>query len=597
MKLNKLFAVFLLSAVILFPSLAFSQGKFAYVYSISSDSFNPLKGEESKIVIYTVETVNIQIRIYDAKDRLVREYRKYTNLKEGYHTYSWDGRTAEGKAVTPGVYRFNITYEGVNEAYVYTEDQFVNIVEEKVYDIPTIPESIITAPGGPSPFNVKVSGISRTRVESGDYATREDDIYERFNMDITADYGSNVSANADLEYQSSPIAGAKELDINSAFISHAYGNLKTELFYKRYTGFYDTPLRLFASYRADRDRAGVKMNLDMKRTAIEGMYHKLNDSPVDESGGMLRVERNVASGLKMGLSSVNRFTSDALDYCVGIDGMLDLGRLTVKGEFAQAKEDQLDVSDNAWRAEVEIPFNCLTLGGAYQDIGEDFISYYSDVPHGSDTKGYESSVSLRPVHKGNFIRSSNYTVSYESMNNHFENDEQNTLSGRVHLLFYKDVSTLVSYTYNDMETSDTNSLFVTLGMRPLAKLYTNFRLINLDNDIYSNTSFRGRGEYDLSQGWTGISQLEFSKRKVTIVNEEQEYDLLSVVGGAEKEITENLVAYGHIRFTDGEDLTETSIFLKMDYNVLSYITASASYGSFTAYEQQERFFGEMQVKF
>ncbi len=595
-KKNIYKTIFTAGIVLLLLPMVFAAGRFAYIDHLSKNSFSAKTGETSKIYIYAVEPVNIQIKIYDSKDRLIREFPVQKKLLQGYHHYTWNGKTADGKILPAGVYKYEVTFWSTKGDYAYSEEDFISIAEDTISAIPPMPKKIIKGAYKPLPFETEFRGISDTRVESGDDSTRDDDIYERFKMDFRGKYKQNILSDLSLEYQSSPISGAKELDLRSAGAGYAYKRLKTDFFYKKYVGFYDTPLRLFASYKANRDRSGARVRGNFADTSFEVMYHKLN--AIDEAGAMLRLEQGLGKGIYLGVSSVNRLFGNSNNYIMGVDASLEYRSLMLKGEFAYAKETDLDVADNAWRGEISIPYRSLKFGAAYQNIGKDFIGYYSDVPHSQDSMGYEVNVSFRPAIKNNnYIRSTNITVAFDNFDNHFKNDLKKTINTKLHMSFKKDISTLVSYSVTDSVTNDSASGFINIGYGRRERFNTRLRVTILDSDEYKNTSVKGAGEYLFVPGLKGKGELEYSKRELSVLGIEQDYDVMSMMAGISKELLQALELYGQVRVSRQESKSLNSIYLNLRYKVVSDITALISYGSFSSLEQQERLFGQMRVKF
>jgi flagellar hook assembly protein FlgD len=71
---------------------------------------NPFTGQTEILFRLSSETA-VALRIFDASGRLVRTLVDGV-LAAGEHGASWDGRTEEGRAVSPGIYFYAFQAEG-----------------------------------------------------------------------------------------------------------------------------------------------------------------------------------------------------------------------------------------------------------------------------------------------------------------------------------------------------------------------------------------------------------------------------------------------------------------------------------------------------
>ena len=212
--------------------------------------------------------------------------------------------------------------------------------------------------------------------------------------------------------------------------------------------------------------------------------------------------------------------------------------------------------------------------------------------------GYEVNVSFRPAIKNNnYIRSTNITVAFDNFDNHFKNDLKKTINTKLHMSFKKDISTLVSYSVTDSVTNDSASGFINIGYGRGERFNTRLRVTMLDSNEYKNTSVKGAGEYLFVPGLKGKGELEYSKRELSVLGIEQDYDVMSMMAGISKELLRALELYGQVRVSRQESKSLNSIYLNLRYKVVSDVTALVSYGSSSSLEQQERLFGQMRVKF
>jgi flagellar hook assembly protein FlgD len=74
---------------------------------ISPNPFNP----DTNILCYLPEAAQTEIRIYNLKGQLVKQIVK-DQLPAGRHSFAWNGRDADNRAVASGVYFFRISANG-----------------------------------------------------------------------------------------------------------------------------------------------------------------------------------------------------------------------------------------------------------------------------------------------------------------------------------------------------------------------------------------------------------------------------------------------------------------------------------------------------
>lgn len=81
--------------------------------SHAPDRIEPEAGEAARVRFHLTAPSRVTLRIYDARDRLVREITTPESLPEGDQTLEWDGRDGEGRVVPPEAYSY--TLEAVGE--------------------------------------------------------------------------------------------------------------------------------------------------------------------------------------------------------------------------------------------------------------------------------------------------------------------------------------------------------------------------------------------------------------------------------------------------------------------------------------------------
>jgi hypothetical protein len=511
--------------------------------------------------------------------------------------YKWDGKDATGKIVPAGVYKYVVYISNIDNAYTYTEEAYVSVVDFYIKDIPPVVEEISYEEPETLFVKTELHGVSETQFDSTAQDTRSVPFYQNLKLKFRSQFGSNIKSGLDLDLQSAPIKGVDSVYMDNLFVDYNYKNINI--------GFYNTPLRLFSSYKAPRDRLGLVSDYKYKNFYSQLIFHNANVENKLENGIILRLEQKLGSIVKFGLSSVNQLRENGSNIVLGIDSDLNISKINLNTEIARSEDTQMQKKDLAYRIETSIPVSLLRFNFNYQDIGQEFIYYYSDIPHGTDSKGYELKLgfSTKPSEK-NFLRLFGMNVGYENYNNHFENSPTKTISANMMFDLKNNLNTFVAYSVTDSSTTagmfKTESSFVNMKYKISNRIDSSFWVMLLNGDTYKNTSIRLGMNYILNHDMKIVTELSNSQRTLVLLNKKQEYNINSIMLGDEYTIFKNINLYTHIRFSQQTGTENKNMFggyLSVKYELLKNISLTASYGSYTDLENQNRFFIQCKAVF
>jgi len=581
----------------------YPQGKIAYIDSLSDLSFVPSAGETNTINIYVIDRANIKIQVFNQSNRIVYEFPIYLDVREGMKQYKWDGKDSNGKIVPPGVYKYVVTFSDIKNTYSYAEESYVSVSEYSISDIPPVVEKIISEEEVILPLKIDLKGTSYTQTDSTAEKTRGVSVYERLSLQFKLNYLEKVKTNLDLDLQSAPITGSESVYMDNVSIDYTNDKFNTGVFYRKYLGFYNTPLRLFSSYKVARDKQGVYFEGKYKNTYGQIIRHNAIVNNIGEDGIMLRVEQKLMKYLNFGFSSVNQQRNNGSNRVLGIDTNLTLNRIILKIEGAQSEDTQLQKKGNAFRIETTIPISLFKFGLNYQDIGQEFISYYSDIPHGSDSKGYEVYFGFTTnAEKTGQLFGMN--LGLENFNNHFENAPTRSINSNFKIDFNKNLNTLIAYTVTESSSNvgvfKTNSSFINIRHKITQKFDASYFVTVLKSDTYENNSVRITPNYFINENQKIVGEIQVSQRKLILNTGNQNYDINSVMVGYERPFLKKFTVYGHMRISQEKsvkDRTLNSGYLSCKYTIMENFYILGSYGSYIDPENQDRLFIQAKINF
>jgi|GEM_PF-4767555 len=587
----------------------FSEGRIAYIDHLSDTNFSPQMKEEHIVYVYVISEANIKVQVLDSNNRVIFEFKPDNNAKEGMRQYKWDGKDATGKVVSPGVYKYLVSISDIDNTYSYVEEAYVNVIDAYVKDIPPVVEEILYEEyevAETFPVKTKINGVSETQIDSAAINTRSVPIYEVLRLKLRTQLGKRIKSALDLDLQSAPIKGVDSVYMDNLSVDYNLDNINVSLFYRKHVGFYNTPLKLFSSYRAPRDRIGLISDFRLKSFYSQVIMHSAHVENKIEHGICLRLEQKLGNIVKLGLSSVNQLRKDGSNIIVGVDGDLSIFKMiNMKAEVAYSGDTQMQKKDVAYRIETSIPVSLLKFSFNYQDIGQEFIYYYSDIPHGTDSKGYELKLSLstKPSDRS-FLRLFGINLGFENYNNHFENLPVKTISANMMFDLKNNLNTFIAYSITDSSSSvglfKTENGFVNMRYKISNNLEAGLWVISLNGSSYSNTSVRVGASYLLRQAMKIISEVSSSQRTVSVLNRKQEYNINSIMLGNEWQFRKKISFYAHVRFSQqagAQNRIMLSGYLSGKYDLLENVSLTGSYGSYTDLENQNRFFLQCRVLF
>ena len=79
--------------------------------------------------------------------------------------------------------------------------------------------------------------------------------------------------------------------MDNLFVDYYYKNINVGMFYRKHIGFYNTPLRLFSSYRTPRDKIGIFSDFKFKNFYSQLITYNANVENKTENGIALRLEQ------------------------------------------------------------------------------------------------------------------------------------------------------------------------------------------------------------------------------------------------------------------------------------------------------------------